>query len=101
MPSWALFAFGYLLYIWTSQKLFSAQGADLCIANFLYLAFGLLLWIGTEPTRWRPFVLLGLVLGFSYLTKAIMFPLTFVFLVISVCLGEDLRKTLARGMVAF
>jgi hypothetical protein len=101
MPPWALFAFGYILYILNSQKLLSTQGADLCIANFLYLAFGLLLWIGTEPTRWRPFVLLGLVLGLSYLTKAIMFPLTFVFIVISVCLGEDLRKTLARGMLAF
>jgi hypothetical protein len=102
IPLWALFAFGYLLYIWTSLNLIGfGQGADLCIANFVYLAFGLLLWIGTEHTNWKPFALLGLVLGCGYLTKSIMLLLTFVFLAISLCLGADLRKALPRGMLAF
>jgi hypothetical protein len=101
-PPWALFAFGYLLYIWTSLDLIGFdQGADLCIANFVYLAFGLVFWIGREPTRWKPFVLLGLVLACGYLTKAIMLPLTFVFLAVSLRLGADLRKALPRGMLAF
>jgi hypothetical protein len=101
-PLWALFALGYLLYIWTSLDFIGfGQGADLCIANFVYLAFGLLLWIGTEYTNWKPFALLGLVLGCGYLTKAVMLPLTFVFLAISLCLGADLRQALPRGMLAF
>jgi len=100
IPDWALFAFGYLLYIWTSLDLIGfGQGADLCFANFVYLAFGLLLWIGTEPTNWKPYALLGLVLGCAYLTKAIMLPLMFVFLAISLCLGADLQKALPRGML--
>ncbi len=102
IPPWALFAFGYLLYIWTSLDLIGFnQGADLCLANFVYLAFGLLCWIGTEHTHWKPFALLGLVLGCGYLTKAMMLPLMFVFLAISMCLVADLRKALPRVMLAF
>jgi hypothetical protein len=102
IPGWALLAFGYLLYIWTSLDLIGfGQGSDLCLANFVYLAFGLLLWIGTERTHWKPYALLGLVLGCGYLTKAIMLPLMFVFLAISLCLGADLRKALPRVMLAF
>lgn len=102
IPDWALFAFGYLLYIWTSLDLIGfGQGADLCIANFVYLAFGLLLWIGTERTNWRPFALLGLVFGCAYLTKSIMLPMMFVFLAISLCLGAGLRKALPRVTLAF
>src|ERR1051326_2196965 len=45
VPPWALYAFGYVLYIWTALDLISfEQGADLCLANFIYLAFGALLW---------------------------------------------------------
>lgn len=104
IPTWALFAFGYLLYIYTSLRLIGMhgfKGPDLCIANFVYLAFGLLLWIGTEPTRWLPYGLLGLVLGCGYLTKAIMLPIGFVFLAISLSFQVDLKKTLTRGMLAF
>jgi hypothetical protein len=102
VPRWALFAFGYLLYMWTSLDLIGFdQGADLCLANFVYLAFGLLFWIGTEPTHWKPFALLGLVLGCGYLTKAVMLPLMFVFIAISLYVGADLRKALLRGMLAF
>ena len=104
IPTWALFVFGYLLYTYTSLQLIGMhgfKGADLCIANFVYLAFGLLLWIGTEPMRWLPYGLLGLVLGCGYLTKAIMFPMGFVFLVTSLCFHVDLKKALSRGMFAF
>jgi len=101
MPPWVLFAFGYALYIKNTVSLITSQGADLCIANFVYLTFGLLLRTKMEPTSWRPFVLLGLMLGFGYLTKAIMFPLAFVFLAVSVCLGADRRKALARAILAF
>jgi hypothetical protein len=97
-----MFVFGYLLYILTSLDLIGFhQGADLCIANFVYLAFGLLIWIGTDHTNWKPFALMGLVLGCGYLTKAVMLPLTFVFLAISLCFGADLRKSASRGIVAF
>lgn len=104
IPTWALFVFGYLLYIYTSLQLIGRhgfQGPDLCIANFVYLAFGLLLWIGAEPMRWLPYGLLGLVLGCGYLTKAIMFPMGFVFLVMSLCFQMDMKKALTRGMLAF
>lgn len=104
IPTWALFVFGYLLYIYTSLQLIGMhgfKGADLCIANFAYLAFGLLLWIGTEPMRWLPYGLLGLVLGCGYLTKAIMFPMGFVFLVMSLCFQVEMKRALERGMLAF
>ena len=101
VPPWVLFAFGYSLYIKNTVPLITSEGADLCIANFVYLIFGLLLQTKMEPTRWRTCVLLGLMLGLGYLTKAIMFPLAFVFLAISVSLGADLRKAFAKATLAF
>ena len=103
IPPWAIFAFGYLLYIWTSLQLLSLHGftgPDLCVANFLYLAFGLLLRIHSEASSGLPWALLGLVCGLGYLTKAIMLPLTFVFLVVGVCLSVDVKRAVAGGMLA-
>ena len=60
VPAWALLALGYSLYIWSSLDLIDfTEGADLLLAAFLYLAFGLLLRIEAEPAGWRPFILLG------------------------------------------
>jgi 4-amino-4-deoxy-L-arabinose transferase-like glycosyltransferase len=101
VPAWALLALGYSLYIWSSLDLIDfAEGADLLLAAFLYLAFGLLLRLEAGPAGWRPYVLLGVVLGLGYLTKAVMFPLAFVFLATVWLFAANRREALPRMLAA-
>jgi len=65
-----------------------------------FLASGLLIRIRLNPDPWIQFVLLGVVLAFAYLAKAVMFPLAFVFLVAAFfSLGKP-RNALPRVLVA-
>jgi hypothetical protein len=79
----ALLAIGYSLFLWTSLELISIWGVspDLCIAGFVYLIAGLLLRIRGKSSL-SLYLILGLVLGLAYLTKAVMFPLGFAFIAI-------------------
>ena len=85
LPEWALLALGYTLFIWSSLNLINIWTVtpDMCLAAFLYLAAGLILLIRNESATWPTYALLGLILGLTYLTKAAMFPLAFVFLIIA------------------
>lgn len=79
----ALLALGYSLFLWTSLELIGVWGAspDLCVAGFVYLIAGLLLRIRRKGSLWL-YLILGVVLGLAYLTKAVMFPLGFAFMAI-------------------
>jgi 4-amino-4-deoxy-L-arabinose transferase-like glycosyltransferase len=79
----ALLAIAYSLFLWTSLELISIWGAspDLCIAGFVYLIAGLLLRIRGKGSL-SLYLILGVVLGLAYLTKAVMFPLGFAFIAI-------------------
>jgi hypothetical protein len=110
IPDWALFSFGYVLYLWTSLTLITIdQGADLCIAAFVYLAFAFLLQIAQGQTMRRAFLFLGVVLALGYLTKAVMMPLAVVFFATAVLFGvisaeQSWRKILpnaALGSLVF
>jgi len=99
-PEWVLMAFGYSLFIWSSLSLITVSivTPDMCVAAFVFLASGILLRIRTGSTRWLTFIILGVVLGFSYLAKAIMFPMSFIFLLISLFLVGDFRKALPEHL---
>jgi hypothetical protein len=101
-PEWAWLGLGYGLFIWTSLALIEiwAVTPDMLMASLVYVAAGLLvrLWLGY--TGWRTFILLGLMLGLSYLAKAIMFPLAFVILGISLFSIGGLRRALPRVLIA-
>ena len=79
----AFLAVGYALFLWTSLDLITVWDVspDLCVAAFVYLIAGLLLRIRCHSSP-RLYVILGVVLGFAYLTKAVMFPLGFAFILI-------------------
>jgi hypothetical protein len=79
----AILAIGYSLFLWTSLDLISIWGAspDLCVAGFVYAIAGLLLRIRGKGS-WSLYLILGVVLGLAYLTKAVMFPLGFAFIAI-------------------
>ncbi len=101
-PEWALIVFGYSLFIWTSLNLItiSLVTPDMCVAAFVYLASGILLRIRRGSISWLTFVTLGVVLGFSYLAKAIMFPLSFIFLLVSLFLVGNFRRAVPRFLIA-
>lgn len=77
--SWWLL--GYSVFLSTSLLMIRLRpiSPDMCVAAFVYLATALALKITNRPTR-GTYVVLGLVLGLAYLSKAVMLPLAFVFL---------------------
>jgi hypothetical protein len=85
LPERAWWILGYSLFIWTSLILIGTKlvTPDMCVAAFVYLTSGLLLRVRGGIATCRTFVLFGAVLGFGYLTKAVMFPLAFVFLAVA------------------
>jgi hypothetical protein len=102
LPEWAWLALGYTLFIWASLDsiTLSLVTPDLCVAAFVYLAAGILVSIGMGSTSWRIFILLGVVLGLSYLAKAAMFPLAFIFLGVSMFSVGNMRTAVPRVLIA-
>jgi hypothetical protein len=102
LPDWAWLALGYPLVLWVSIYVIgiSQESPDMIVAAVLYLASGILLRIQRQRQNWLLFVLLGIVLGFGYLAKTVMFPLSFVFLAVGVFSVGDLRRALPRVLIA-
>jgi len=102
LPEWAWCSIGYTLFLWTSFCLITlgSVSPDMLVAAFVYLAAGVLLRIRAGSTGWVTFVLLGVVLGFGYLAKAIMFPLSLVFLGVTLLSAGGWRKGMPRVLVA-
>jgi hypothetical protein len=92
-PDWALLTVGYTLFLWSSLALIrvSLTEPDMLVAAFFYLAAGLLLRIGQRKVGWSSYLALGAVLGLGYLTKAIMFPLSLLFLGAAMLMGARSR----------
>jgi len=102
LPGWAWQVLGYTLFITTSLVLIRVWSVtpDMLMAALVYLAAGLVLRIRLGSTNWGTFAVLGCVLGFSYLAKTVMFPLSFVFLGIGLLSVGNVRRALPRFFVA-
>ena len=102
LPEWAMLASGYSLFIWSSLTLIEiwAVTPDMCVAAFVFLAAGLIVRIRRGLELLSTFFFLGLVLGLSYLTKAVMFPLGFAFLVVSLFSVGNIRRAIPLTLVA-
>jgi hypothetical protein len=103
LPDWAFLGLGYTLFIASSLVLIEIWSVtpDMLMAATVYLASALVLRIRLGDSRWRTFILLGIVLGLGYLAKAIMFPLSFLFLAASLFAIRDLRMGIPRVLAAF
>jgi len=102
LPDWIILILGYTLFIWSSLHLItvSVVTPDMCNAAFVYLASGILLYLKRNPDSCFGFVILGLVLGFSYLTRAIMLPLSFIFLGLGVFLIANVKRAITLALIA-
>jgi hypothetical protein len=100
LPDWAWWMVGYLFFIWVSLTLIEvwAVTPDMLMSALVYLASGQLLRLQRGETRTQPFLLLGAFLGLGYLSKAIMFPISFVFLGVALISAWNGRQTMLRGL---
>lgn len=96
LPEWGLVTIGYALFIWCTVGLINmaTTAPDLLLVVFVYFAFALLLRKHRHQGNWRSLFVLGLVLGFGFLTKAPMFPLAPLFILVASFPGHrNLRKS--------
>lgn len=102
LPTWAWQATGYVLFLWCTLVLITIDVVtpDMCVAASVFLLSGLLIRIRLQPERWTLFVWFGIALGVAYLAKAVMFPLAFVFLLVSLFSLGNIRKALPRVVLA-
>ena len=102
VPEWVWLALGYSLFIWSSLNLIEiwAVTPDMLMSAFVYLAAGFIVRIRLGFTSWRTFILLGLILGLGYLAKAVMLPLSIIFLGVCLLTLDNVRQTWSRGMAA-
>jgi 4-amino-4-deoxy-L-arabinose transferase-like glycosyltransferase len=103
MPDWAMLGIGYTLFIASTLVLIKIWSVtpDMLMAAFVFLAAAQILRIRLGDVRWRTFVLLGIVLSLGYLAKAIMFPVSVLFLAAALFAVRDLRLSIPRVLVAF
>ncbi len=102
LPEWAWLAVGYSIFIWCSMTSVNVVRVtpDLCVAAFVFLAGGLLVRLNRGAGGRSAAVLLGLVLGAAYLTKAVMFPVGLVFLVACLITPDGWRNARPRTALA-
>jgi 4-amino-4-deoxy-L-arabinose transferase-like glycosyltransferase len=103
LPDWSWLVLGYSLFTWSTTQLIPLHLAepDLIVAALLYLIFAMLFRIRAGTVTWGGSILLGMLLGLGYLTKAIMFPMSFVFIGVALALSGRSPKKLIRILVTF
>jgi hypothetical protein len=102
VPRWAWLCLGYTLFLWSSLKWLgiACDTPDMSTSGFFYLAAGIVLRVFTQQASWLNFIMLGVVLGFGYLSKSVMFPLAFVFLAVALFSVGNIRRALPKVLVA-
>ena len=102
IPKWVWLVSGYTLFLWSALVWIGVycDTPDMCTAALVYLASGIVIRIDTRSDNWINFIILGATLGFSYLSKAVMFPLAFVFLGVGVLSVENRRRAFPRMLTA-
>jgi 4-amino-4-deoxy-L-arabinose transferase-like glycosyltransferase len=103
LPDWSWLILGYALFTWSTIRLMPPHlpEPDLIICALLYMVFGILFRIRRGALTWGTSMLLGVLLGLGYLTKAIMFPMSFVFTGVALVLVGWSAKRLNKILAAF
>lgn len=103
LPPWALRLIAYALFLYSAAYWLSTDivTPDLLVEAIVLLAAGMILQIRTDNARWADFAKLGVILGFGYLIKAVLFPLAFVFLLSSFFAVTNPRRAFPRAAASF
>lgn len=99
----AIRVLAYVFFMWTGIIFIQSWSSnpDMFVAAFLYLAWAILFKIKNGSSTFSSFGLLGLVLGLSYLTKAVMFIMSFVFIACSIFLAKNIAKNIPKVIFTF
>ncbi|MEP0918046.1 hypothetical protein NC981_14560 [Leptolyngbya sp. DQ-M1] len=104
IPEWAWLTVGYSLFLWAALGLTGVQldVPDNATSACVYATSGFLLKMRSRTATWGTYLLFGMVLGLGYLSKAVMFPLAFVFFLVAivVSLFED-NKESGQGLTVW
>ncbi len=84
LPIWVWQLFGYSLFVSSNLDLIRTNMVtpDMAVSAFVYLSAGLLMRIRRGQTGWSSFAGLGLVLGFGYLAKSVLFVFALVVIIV-------------------
>lgn len=98
---WAWWVLGYALFLWSALGVIglTVVTPDMCVAALAYLAAAILVRLRNPAASWWVSLALGVTLGFGYLAKAAMFPLTLVFIVAGVVAWRVSRAIAVRRAV--
>jgi hypothetical protein len=101
-PEWAWWVLGYSAFLLSALRLItlSTDTPDMVLAAWLLLASGLLIQLGRFQNGFLRHAMFGSVLGFAYLTKSVMFPLSFVYIFASSISQTGRKKPDFGGLVA-
>lgn len=98
VPTNAVLVAGYAAFLWVTINWISVplETPDMCLTVFIYAAATLLVRMRQSPTA-RTFTAFGALLGFAFLTKSVMLPLSPVFLT-GVLIAVRERSRALRGI---
>lgn len=103
-PDWVWIALGYTIFIWSSIVwiLVHRDSPDMMVAAFVYLSTAFVLRIAMNPLSWNNYVILGVILGLSYLAKSFMLPLGFVYIISIIHISDriSLKSSLSRVSIS-
>jgi hypothetical protein len=96
VPRWAFLTVAYSLFLWASIAAISfiTMRPDMLMSAFLYLAMGLLIRMRGRRPDLRSYLVLGAVLGVSFLAKAPMLPIGMLILLASVLMVTTWQRAI-------
>jgi len=102
LPRWAFLILAYSLFLWASISAISliVVRPDMLMSGFLYLVVALLIRMRGRRSHLGSYLVLGTILGVSFLVKAPMLPIGMLVLAASVLIVTDWRRAIPMAGVA-
>jgi hypothetical protein len=98
LPEWTWWVIGYTAFLLAALRLITLgmDTPDMVLATFLFLSMGILVDLAQHRGNVLRHLELGVVLAAAYLTKSVMFPLSFVFMFTAAFARSGIKRPEAR-----
>ncbi len=102
VPRWTWIGLGYGFFTWAALTMVTVRDAtpDLCVAACVFVICALLMKVRRGAATRQTFAVFGVMLGLGFLSKAVMFPLAFVFLVALFLSQSASQKRISNTLLA-
>ena len=98
--AWLFFGYAFFLVAALNLITLALVSPDMIIAAFVFAISGVMVRLYKGDTRIANFVWFGILLGLAYLTKAIFFPLGFIFLGAAAFFGTSFKTMAPRILLS-